>query len=147
MCFCLGEIDSRCHVKLHCNATTTFEHVIDLLIAQYAKKLLEVRSLFASVTICVFMIPPPPKEGVASNWGAYPLRGTNAERLAYAQHFNTALQTMCLTNGFHFIEAYHEYADADGFLKPETSDNICHLKYNVPIQRLLETYISSDASS
>jgi len=147
ICFCLGEIDARCHIKRHTNSITSYHAVIDALVARYDTKLIEIAHLFDSITVCVFMIPPPPKEEkVCSNdWGYFPLCGTDQERLEYAQYFNVCLRQMCKNRGFYFIEAYSEYADEEGFLSDATSDKIVHLKFPDPVRQIIFNLVAENS--
>ena len=138
MCFCLGEIDCRCHINLHVSESVSYEQVIDDLVLRYESKLRSVKNLFDSIHVCVFMIPPPPQQGMRHEWGEYSPRGTDAERLAYAKYFNAALQKMCDGSGFHFIHAYDKYADEDGFILASKTDGICHMKDPEPVRQIVQ---------
>ena len=139
-CFCFGEIDTRCHVHRFVTELTPYGSVIDTLVAGYMAALRHISSLFEKINICVFMIPPP-APAARMYYPDVPfeqiIRGTDTDRLLYTTYFNNRLQTACSANGFTFIHAYNEYADADGFLLESRSDGICHLKYADPVANIV----------
>jgi hypothetical protein len=147
ICFCFGEIDTRCHVNRFINESCTFENVIDTLVTNYMSALQQVASKFEHINICVFMIPPPSPEKRIFYEGcpiALTIKGTDAERLQYTSYFNLSLNTACSKNGFNFIYAYDYYADEHGFLLNEKSDGICHLKDPKPIMQIVRDLVKQN---
>ena len=144
VCFCFGEIDTRCHVNRFVSDTRTYEDVINTLVAGYVKALLVFASRFECVHVCVFQIPPPTRTGHRGcGGGEYYPRGTDAERVQYTAYFNTCLRAACAKNGFGFIYAYDEYADSDGFLLPSKSDGFGHMRYADPIEGIVRNLVAA----
>jgi hypothetical protein len=140
VCFCFGEIDVRCHVHRFVSDGHSFKDVIDKLILGYANAILAATE-FATIHACVFMIPP-----VRSNvfWNDPPPQGSDLERKAYTAYFNAELDKMCSKHGFHFISAFEDYVDADGYLDASKSDYCVHLKYSQPIERIVRALIINE---
>ena len=145
ICFCFGEIDTRAHVHRHVTDTTSYEHVINTLVENYAKAIQVVASEFVSLHVCVFMIPPPYYFGLCTdtvNSGdEFSARGSDSERSLYTVYFNEALRIMCQMHGFNFICAYEDYCCKDGFLNPAVSDGYQHIKLSAPVEAIIATLL------
>jgi hypothetical protein len=75
----------------------------------------------------VFNVPPPVHTYNTENDPKYPFRGTDEERRLYYTYFNERLRAFCAQYRFVYIDVYDKYADQDGFLRKELSDNRVHI--------------------
>ena len=145
VCFCFGEIDVRCHIAKFITETLSFQSIIDALIEGYMTGIETVAGRVKNVNICVLMIPPPVRSASLYRPDTpeeFIIRGTDADRLAFTTYFNSQLSQACKRFGYHFIYAYNDYADADGFLLRSASDGCCHMRISNPIAKIVNHLLS-----
>lgn len=134
ICFCLGEIDCRCHIQKYINIQK-YEEIIDKIIANYFKSI----SLFnVDNKICIFnVVPPVEKNNVVENKD-YPFLGTDDDRKKYVLYFNKILKEQCKHHNYIYIDVYNDYIDNNGYLKKDLSDGNVHIKNPVFIENVLK---------
>ena len=115
--FCWGEIDCRCHV----HKFQPWKETIDKLVKNYLDAI-RVNAEINKNILIFNVVPPPRKEGAQENL-AFPFLGSDEERLSYVKYMNKKLSE----SEFVFIDVYDKYADSDGFLNMEYSDNHVHI--------------------
>lgn len=131
VCFCWGEIDCRCHVHKY----QPWKETIDILVKNY----LNVVRLNAKThkNIWIFNVVPPPrrKSAVSENPG-FPFLGSDEERLSYVKYMNEKLRE----SEFPFVDVYDKYADSEGFLNMEYTDNHVHIEDPIFIIEWINKY-------
>lgn len=130
--FCFGEIDVRCHVKnwLH-------GRVMNVVISDWVDKYTErLKGLGCKVGI-ISVTPPAPKE--IADTKAYPVSGTDTERILYTRWMNYYLREKCLENEWIWIDTYKKY-EVNGMLPGEYSDGSVHIKDKKGLRKLLTQY-------
>ena len=127
VCFCLGEIDVRCHIHKYIN-TNTYKNIINNIIEMYIEAINENIKTYKNIKVCIYNIIPPKYyiEGMEYN-PDFPFLGTNEDRLQYTKYFNSKLKECCNTYNFIFIDIYNNYCDNNGFLDLHKSDNSVHI--------------------
>lgn len=128
ICFCWGEIDCRCHVHKY----PPYEKTIDELVENYLAAIAE--NAKTHKNIWVFNVVPPPRRDGAQENPSFPFLGTDEERLKYVRYMNQCLRIGCQEKGYLFVDIYNQYADKDGFLRPEMSDGHVHIAEPAPLR-------------
>ena len=136
----MGEIDCRCHVYKHITDTTTYQDVIDNIVANY----FEAIELNVSISklnlknVCVYNVVPPIEKYNTRENPEYPYLGTDEERKTYSLYFNKKLQEKCIEKKNIFFDIYDKYADERGFLRKELSDNNVHIRDGIYISNFIK---------
>ena len=64
--------------------------------------------------------------------------GSDDVRKQYALYFNKTLKEKCAAYNYVFFDVYDKYADDNGFLRKELSDNSVHIHDGVHITRFIQ---------
>lgn len=140
--FAFGEIDVRCHVakqkEIHLRS---IDEVIDTLARNYIKVIVENRDLFGNLMCIVYSVVPPTDH---SNNLEFPKFGTLEERVRITQMLNHRLKFLCSASGISFLDVYEDFADENGVLRFDLSDQSVHIdsKQNQKIREKLFELIS-----
>lgn len=110
-----GEIDIRCHLSKHNNVKELVEKYIDAL--NFNKPFFKKIIIFAPV-------PPTDRDSTEENED-YPYAGTNTERVQIHREMVSNLKKQ---SDFPVIDVTPYYANEDGLLIKELSDNNVHIK-------------------
>ena len=138
--FCLGEIYCRCHVHKHITETTTYQDVIDNIVANY----FEAIELNVSISklklknVCVYNVVPPIQKYNTRENPEYPYLGTDEQRKQYALYFNKKLKEKCIGKNYVFFDIYNNYIDENGFLRKDLSDGNVHIKNGIYISNFIK---------
>lgn len=141
--FCFGEIDCRCHVHKHINETTTYQEIINNIVNNYIEAIdlnITVSELVLK-NICIYNVVPPIQKYNTLENIEYPYLGTDDERKQYVLYFNEKLKEKCSEKKYVFIDIYDKYADENGFLRKELSDDNVHIKNGVYISEFIKLYL------
>lgn len=129
-----GEIDCRCHVGRQLKIGRTLEDILDTLVKNYEKMILDNCLLIPNLYIVVASIPPPTRQSDYENTNGplasdhpHPFVGTDEERLLYIRELNKRINNMCQCNNWRFLDYTSYYSDDDGFLKYFLSDYTVHI--------------------
>eukprot|EP00930_Biecheleria_cincta_P036176 TRINITY_DN24822_c0_g1_i1.p1 TRINITY_DN24822_c0_g1~~TRINITY_DN24822_c0_g1_i1.p1 ORF type:complete len:539 (-),score=60.06 TRINITY_DN24822_c0_g1_i1:342-1958(-) len=145
LCFCFGEIDCRAHVHKHCSADRTYKQVIDEIVFRYFRYLTETIPLLPpDLKIFVYNVVPPIREVLMYHRDgllALQYGGSDEERLAYVQYFNTRLKMECTSCCYTFFDVYDKYADAEGFMRMEYSDGGVHVAESCFLQDFIHQHL------
>jgi hypothetical protein len=130
--FCMGEIDSRCHVNRQSERQgVSFRDIIDALVEAYMIAIADnVAGLDVSLRcVGVYNIVPSVEFHTVVQHANpdFPQVGTDEERREYVMYFNYRLRVECAKRGFLFVDVFAPYADARGFLRKEYSDDSVHI--------------------
>jgi hypothetical protein len=137
-----GEIDCRCHIGKQLLLGHELNEIINKLISNYIISIKDNLEKFNNLKIIICCIPPPmKKEYYESIHGPitheFPFVGTNEERSKYTTLMNNEIQKYCILNNFYFLNYFDDYADINGNIKIELSDNVCHIyKNEIILQKL-----------
>jgi hypothetical protein len=111
---CFGEIDIRCHVYKH--------NDVEGLVKGYCEMLGRNREA-AGNRIIAMMPPPPCRYSALIDNEKMPVRGSDAERLAWHRRIRRALH-----KGWDdVLDVTDWYADGEGMLNPALSDGNVHI--------------------
>lgn len=135
--FCLGEIDCRCHVHKYINNTTTYETVINEIVARYFVRIREAVERIGKLKVCIYNVVPPVQKFNEEQNPEYPHLGTDEERKTYVLYFNKKLKEKCREYGYVFFDIYDKYTDSNGFLKRELSDGRIHIANGIHIRNFI----------
>ena len=130
-----GEVDCRCHVGKQRLLGRDTVDIITELTQNYIMSILLNKQMYNNIKIIVCCIPPPimckdDTSRTESIINPYPVVGTDSDRVIYTKMANDYLCSYCKNVGFTFFDYYDYYADKDGLLRLELSDNICHIADN-----------------
>ena len=133
ICFCLGEIDCRCHIHKHITNTVSYKDIINNIIDDYFEAIeLNVSNLSVKLkNVCVYNVVPPIEKYNTIENDEYPYLGTDEERKKYTLYFNSKLKEKCNEKNYIFFDIYNHYTDENGFLKKDLSDNCVHIKNGI----------------
>lgn len=130
--FCLGEIDCRCHIHKHVSPEMSYKDIIDTIVDKYffmiKRHFLEKNLNERLFNICIYNVIPPVKNETCKEDTEFPFLGSDEERLKYVLYFNKKIKDYCYVYKYTFFDVYSHYADTNGFLKKELSDNSVHIK-------------------
>ena len=133
---CYGEVDCRCHIGRQVAAGRDMDEVCDSLIAGFARTIRSQIVVAKQIIICS-ITPAIRKAEYEDVHGPvtheFPFLGSDEERVIYTRAMNDRLATMCVTEGWTFLNVWPEYARADGTLQYERSDGLCHIKDNTAL--------------
>ena len=126
-----GEIDCRCHVHKHVTDENPASSIIDGIVKSYLCAVsAAVRAQTADLKhVCIYNVPPPPRDSTVPNNPAFPFLGTQEDRLGYAATFNECVKKACDTNRWVFFNTGAKHADSDGYLIPGLSDGNVHISF------------------
>jgi hypothetical protein len=127
ICFCLGEIDCRCHIHKHISETTDYRIIVKELVKNYMLAIHENEKLYNNIKIYVYSVTPPAHKSPSYENPQYPFLGSDEERREYTQYFNHCLEKICKKYNYIFLNVADKYADNDGFLNPKYSDGVVHI--------------------
>ena len=136
--FCFGSIDCNSHVNKYVNETTSYEHVIDLIIEKYFPVLQKNIEFYDEIYPCVYNVVPPAHKYEVTGNDAFPFRGTDDERKQYLIYFNKKLKQMCKEYNYFFFDIYDMYTNTDGFLDTKYSDGHIHIQNGIYLQQFLD---------
>ena len=133
--FCLGEIDCRCHIHKYITDSITHQEIINAIVDSYfeAIELNVITSQIKLKNVCVYNIVPPIQKHNTWEHPEYPYLGSDEERKQYALYFNKMLKEKCIEKGYIFFDVYDKYADENGFLRKELSDDNVHISNGIHI--------------
>ncbi|GIV44035.1 MAG: hypothetical protein KatS3mg035_1158 [Bacteroidia bacterium] len=125
--FCFGEIDVRCHVKNQTEEQKrSAEEIIDNLVGDYIEHIKTQKQFFDRIG--VLSITPPACISWAFGNSQYPFVGSNEERVLYTKTANSLLKEKCRDNNIMFLDVFNDYADENGLLTSEVSNDGVHIK-------------------
>jgi FkbM family methyltransferase len=133
---CFGEIDCRCHIH---KFGADYRRTIEVTVERYMQALLANLARLPQLRLCVYNIPPPIRKAGRAENPDYPYLGTDEERLTYVTYMNILLAEQCGRNGLVFVDIVRNYADAEGFLRPELSDTTVHIVEPGPLLRFIDS--------
>ena len=133
LCLVYGEIDCRCHIKRQVNEGRNENDVIKELVNAYFKTI-ENNLRLRKAVIVVGVTPSIRKMEYESKHGPvthdFPFLGTDEERVRYTNKTNGLIKENCQKFGYIYFDPYDYYKRADGTLRYELSDSICHIGDN-----------------
>lgn len=147
--FCFGEIDCRAHIYRFVNDNTSYETIINCIVAKYFESIKKNIQQFNSIKTIVYNVVPPSNVHFIHNNDEYyskilvkekneiPWKGSNEDRKKYHVYFNKRLKDECIKNNFIFFDVYDKYCDKNGFLQRELSDYNVHINNPVFIHEFL----------
>ena len=141
VCFCLGEIDCRCHIHKHISSEKSYQNIIDEIIKKYFDAVYINQKLFKNINICVYSVPPPIQKFNTREAPGHPFLGTDEERKSYVLYFNDQLKLFCQKYNYIFIDVYEYYIDKNGFLDKNLSDGNVHIRNPSGIKKVLKDKI------
>lgn len=141
--FCLGEIDCRCHIHKHVSETNTYQSIIDAIVSNYMDAIeLNIReSRLSFKHVCVFNVVPPIQKHNTDENPEYPYLGSDEERKTYVTYFNSKLKEKCKDYNFIFFDVYEKYADENGYLRKDLSDDNVHIRDGRYLTEFIELYL------
>jgi lysophospholipase L1-like esterase len=134
--FCFGEIDMRCYVKplLEHRRGLTLEKLLSNWVEQYTSRISSLNLNGAKIAL-VSVVPPSRKVGPSSfRW---PIGGTLQERVEYVKTINKFLKEECKKKKWIYLDVYSLYADKEGILPLEETDESVHIINNDKIKKLI----------
>jgi len=132
---CFGEIDCRCHVH---KFGPDYRKTIADTVERYVQALLANLERLPRLRLCVYNVPPPIRKAGRAENPDYPYLGTDEQRLAYVTLMNEFLAEQCSRHGLVFVDIVKDYADTEGFLRLELSDETVHIVEPGPLRRFIE---------
>ena len=141
--FCLGEIDCRCHVHKHISDSQTYMDIIDKLVNNYFEAI-EINISVSQIkfkNICVYNVVPPIQKYNTPENPEFPFMGSDEERKQYVLYFNNSLKEKCFEKGYVFFDVYDKYADENGFLRKDLSDDNVHIRNGIYITEFINNYL------
>ncbi len=126
VCFCLGEIDCRCHIHKHIEGNS-YTAIIDDIVNSYFVAIRENEKLFVKLNICIFSVTPAIQKYNTVENRLYPYLGSDDDRKKYVQYFNQCIEKKCKEYNYIFFNVYNKYIDNNGFLSKNLSDNNVHI--------------------
>jgi len=138
--FCFGEIDCRCHIHKHVSSEISYHAIIEKIVDSYVAGILNLRTKYnlEDIKIAVYSVVPPIRRVDGIENSSFPFLGTDLDRLNYQQYMNLILRKKCNERNIIFFDITTHYADSEGFLVKELSDNICHINNELGITSVLE---------
>lgn len=138
--FCFGEIDCRCHIHKHVSSEVSYHTIIEQIVDSYIAGILNLRTKYSleAIKIAAYSVVPPIRRIHGVENTSFPFLGNDTDRLNYQQYMNMILRKKCIDNNVIFFDVTGYYADSEGFLIKELSDNICHINGELGITRVLE---------
>jgi hypothetical protein len=126
-----GEIDSRIHIYYQYMKRNKFESIpqlVDQTVTKYGQtlKLLEDMGLF----FIVYGIPPASRE---ENIHKYPFYSDKETRILISKEMNNRLKSLCLQNGYPYVDLQSKFADASGFISEEFAADKVHLNQKAAV--------------
>jgi len=137
--FCFGEIDSRCHIKLQLENRPHIS-LHDFVSNWVERYLLRLSTLDTGPACkCVLSVVPPTTVARSGGYyeGPFSVRGTDEERVEYAQKFNELLSSGCQKYNLLYLDVYSRYKDERGMLLEEKSDGGIHINEQSAVKELL----------
>ena len=120
--FVFGEIDVRCHIgKQRDLRHRNVEHIIENLVQNYIKTLLDNRNLFTHLHYVVCSVLPPTNQSYNPQ---LPIHGSLQDRIFFTNRLNRRLHEAATAVGLHFLEIPKAYAIGEGYLDPLLSDGV-----------------------
>ena len=141
VCFVMGEIDCRAHIHKY---KDEYKDLIDVIVKRYFIGIKNV-VLVKDLTILVSFITPVPKmrNDIYSDNVLFNPIGEDFERKIYVEYMNQKIKEECDKYNYIFIDAYKEYCNEEGFLKPTLSDGGIHIGDTVYITEKLQKIIEN----
>jgi hypothetical protein len=132
--FAFGEIDVRCHIGRQRDLKSRdLEEIIHTLATDYVYQIVK---NFPNIIRVIYSVTPPTKIIDSLEFPSY---GPIEERVENTKLLNNALKSLCQTFGIEFLDVYDDYADKNGILCIEASDDNVHIRpeFNGIIQEKL----------
>lgn len=126
--FMFGEIDVRSFVKPwheRRKEKTTVDAILGEWAQLYAAAIADL-DLNGAKRGIIGVIPPASEKLI--NAKAYPVRGSDEERVGYTRTLNRRLESECAVRQWPFVDVYGLYAGADGLLPPGATVRETHIK-------------------
>jgi hypothetical protein len=130
--FCFGEIDVRNWVNVHLKRGKL--ELFKDWTTDYLNKIASIPSVAKKAVMGI--VPPAPKDKIDKAGTQFPVTGTDVERVEYNRRFNSLLAEGCQTRGFVFVDL-SSYADQNGLMRAELSDNSVHIANNTILLKTL----------
>ncbi len=126
--FVFGEIDIRSHIYKYVNEENNLTQVIEKLIDQYLKKIIELtEETMPNISIMGVI---PPMDGPNYKSEEYPIQGSLSQRVEATRLINQLLAVRCKKRGIGYFELNDLYALENGSLDLEQSDLFCHISHH-----------------
>lgn len=140
-----GEIDCRCHIERQKQQGRHEDDIIKVLSEAYMRTLTK-QCRNARRVIVVAVIPPVRRSEYEKLNGpithAFPILGTDKDRIRYREKLNECLQRLCHQNErFHYIDPYLPYMNKDGALNYTLSDGNIHIGQPEHVLQMLDTFL------
>ena len=122
VCFCLGELDCRCHIHKY---KDSYKELIERIVENYLLAIKANAEQFTNLKVIIVSVTPPLPEKYYKDRIRYPMLGSDAERVMYTRYMNQKIKEKC--REYSFLDMYDKYCDKDGLLNLAYSDKICHI--------------------
>jgi hypothetical protein len=134
VCFCYGETDCRMHVNKYKN---NWKANIENNVEAYFHNI-EANIKNKNVTTFVYNVVPTYEPLHAHK------NGTAEDILKYTLYMNEKIKEKCDEYGYVFFDVYDKYSDERGYLIPEYSDKICHIKNSIFLTEFLQEFLQNE---
>jgi len=145
--FQYGEVDCRCHIYRQIQIGRQEDEIMETLISNYERTILENIKLVPT-KIIIGCIPPPvslqiheQQHGPLGEDHPFPILGTDEIRVHYTNKMNALLKNMCVKNNWKFLDYCDYYKDESGLLRFELSDTSVHIRDNSYVLNILKTLL------
>lgn len=134
ICLSYGEVDCRCHVQRQIDLGRNEDDIIQELVVNYLKTIVNNISEYKKVII-VAVIPPTNQCEYENLHGPirheFPFIGSDVDRVRFTTKMNKLLEHISNEHdNFIFFDPYSDYRREDGTLKFELSDTYGHILHN-----------------
>ena len=150
---CFGEIDIRCHIERQRQAGRDEDAILRELVDAYmvalehnrknGYKYIAVMNVVPVLEYAFKLHSPHIKLNLESGDPSFPYLGTNDERKRYTYNINNLLHDACKQHNFGYLDVYNCHVNENGYLRPEYSDGICHIRCFKFTDRILDSMIES----
>jgi hypothetical protein len=125
VCFCLGELDCRCHIHKH---KEMYNELIDKIVENYFLAIKVNVEQFNNLKVIVVSVTPPTAITRYRKSYKYPILGSDVERVTYTQYMNSKIKEYCEKYNYMFLDVYNKYCDEEGLVNIMYSDKASHIK-------------------
>ena len=134
----LGEIDVRSNILIH--HPINYQEGADIILQGIEKFISDNRDKLQLHLISI--IPPIRREDNKHHDNSFPIIGTDEDRSKLTVYLNQGLEKITEKYSIGFFDMYSLYADKEGCLKPELSDNIVHAIKTPELENLIKMHFN-----